>query len=61
MRRAKIEVYQDKSGDYRWRMIASNGRIMADSSEGYTRQTNCIKAMVKVAKNFHNGETKVEL
>jgi len=31
----KVEYYQDKSKEYRWRLTATNGRDMARSSEGY--------------------------
>ena len=31
----KVQYYQDSSGQWRWRVRAANGRILADSSEGY--------------------------
>lgn len=31
----KFEVYKDSAGEFRWRRIAANGKIVADSSEGY--------------------------
>lgn len=33
---AKFDVYPDASGQFRWRLIAANGRIVADSAESYT-------------------------
>lgn len=30
-----LQIYQDKSGEHRWRLRAANGRIMADSGEGF--------------------------
>lgn len=41
----KIEVYKDRSGEYRWRYIASNGNIMATSSEGYVNKGDCVDAV----------------
>jgi uncharacterized protein YegP (UPF0339 family) len=32
---AKFVVYPDISGQYRWRLKAANGRIVADSGESY--------------------------
>jgi uncharacterized protein YegP (UPF0339 family) len=32
---AKFEMYQDKSGEYRWRLRATNQQIIASSREGY--------------------------
>ena len=34
-RTAHVEFYIDRHGEHRWRSIAPNGRIVADSSEGY--------------------------
>lgn len=30
-----FELYKDARGEYRWRLKAGNGRIVADSGEGY--------------------------
>jgi len=39
--RDKWEFYLDKSGDWRWRRVATNGRIVGASSEGYKTLTDC--------------------
>ena len=31
----RFELYKDKIGEWRWRFIASNNKIIAVSSEGY--------------------------
>ena len=31
-----FNLYKDEAGEWRWRLIASNGKIVADSAEGYT-------------------------
>lgn len=41
----KFEVYRDKIGEYRWRLLWSNGRIAADSGEGYTRREDAHRAI----------------
>lgn len=38
MRAPRVELYQDPSRDWRWRFRHVNGRIMADSAEGYRRK-----------------------
>ena len=43
--RASVEVYKDRSGKWRWRLDALNGRIKAASAEGYTRRRDCLRAM----------------
>jgi uncharacterized protein YegP (UPF0339 family) len=43
-----FEVYKDKGGEWRWRMIASNGRIVADSGEGYSSKSGARRAIENV-------------
>lgn len=38
MRRPRFEIYRDKIGDHRWRLRAVNGRIVAESGEGYRKR-----------------------
>lgn len=35
------QIYTDARGEYRWRLKAANGNILADSGEGYTTKANC--------------------
>lgn len=45
----KYEIYKDKKGEWRWRYRAANGRILADSAEGYVDKRdayNGIDAMI---------------
>ena len=39
MAHPKFEVFEDNAGDFRWRLIASNGELIAQS-EGYTQKHN---------------------
>ena len=38
---ARFELYKDGTGEYRWRFISSNGRILADSGESYKNKADC--------------------
>ena len=40
----KIKVFKDKAGEYRWTLIAANGKKVATSGEGYTRKRIAIRA-----------------
>lgn len=40
----RIQVYKDVAGGWRWRLRASNGRIIADSAEAYTNKAAAIRA-----------------
>ncbi len=51
----KYEVYKDVSGQFRFRMKASNGEIIG-VSEAYTAKTNCLKGIESVKKNAPDAE-----
>jgi uncharacterized protein YegP (UPF0339 family) len=40
----RIEVYADRAGEWRWRIIARNGRKVGDSGEGYATKAGAGKA-----------------
>ena len=46
----KFEVYKDKQGEFRFRLKAKNGQIIA-TSEGYSKVDNCLKGVASVKKN----------
>lgn len=54
----KFEVYTDKGGEFRFRLKASNGQIIA-ASEGYKAIDSCLNGIESVKKNA--PEAKVEL
>ena len=41
----RFEIYRDKKKEYRWRLVAKNGKTIADSGEGYKRRAGCMKAI----------------
>lgn len=46
----KFEVYTDKAGEYRFRLKARNGEIIA-VSEGYKAKASCLNGIESVRKN----------
>ena len=46
----KFEVYTDKAGEFRFRLKASNGQIVA-VGEGYTTMKACQNGIASVKKN----------
>ena len=52
----KFELYTDKAGEYRFRLKATNGEIIA-VSEGYTTLKNCENGVESVKKNAPEAET----
>lgn len=46
----KFEMYQDKAGDYRFRLKARNGKIIA-VSENYSAKAGCLNGIESVKIN----------
>jgi uncharacterized protein YegP (UPF0339 family) len=40
---AGLTFYKDKRGEWRWRVVAKNGRILGVSSESYKRRIDCVQ------------------
>ncbi len=55
----KFEMYQDKAGEYRFRLKARNGEIIA-VSEGYAAKAGCRNGIESVQKNAVNAEIMEE-
>ncbi|MCM1101373.1 MAG: YegP family protein [Clostridium sp.] len=51
----KFEVYQDKAGEYRFRLKATNGQIIA-VGEGYKAKSGCMNGIESVKKNAPEAE-----
>lgn len=52
---AEFELYRDSRNEYRWRLKAANGRIMADSGEGYINKGDCSAAIEWVKQNAYGA------
>ena len=46
----KFEIYKDKAGQFRFRLKARNGQIIA-ASEGYVKKDSCKNGIASVCKN----------
>lgn len=53
----KFEIYEDKAGEFRFRLKARNGEIIL-SSEGYKAKASCKNGVESVRKNA--ADAKVE-
>ena len=54
---SKVIVYTDASGDWRWKLKADNGEIIADSAEGYR---NKVHAVSMAGDLFPDAELVIE-
>jgi uncharacterized protein YegP (UPF0339 family) len=39
------ELYRDSRGEWRWRLLAKNGRVIADSGEGYVDKADARRGL----------------
>ncbi|WP_420394123.1 DUF1508 domain-containing protein [Acuticoccus sp.] len=51
-----VEFYQDRRGEWRWRMKASDGGVVGAACEGYVSRADCEKN----AKRSKNAKDKWE-
>lgn len=52
----KFEIYFDKAGLYRYRLIASNGESIAMSEDGYKSKSGCLNGIKSVSVNAPDAE-----
>jgi hypothetical protein len=46
-----FEIYKDAKGEFRWRLKASNGQIVATGGQGYSAKADCKHAIESIQKN----------
>lgn len=56
--RIVIEIYLDKRKEWRWRARHRNGRILAESGEGYKTRAGLWRGIDAVAVGFPAAEVK---
>lgn len=52
---AKFEVYRDKKGEFRFRLLAANNQIIAQG-ESYKSKASCLNGISSIKKNAPNAE-----
>lgn len=55
----KFEMYQDKAGEFRFRLKARNGKVIG-ISEGYTGKAGCLNGIESVQKNAVDAKVEEE-
>lgn len=48
---ARFEVFRDRAGEWRWRLVHRNGNVIADGGEGYASKQNALKGLTSVRRN----------
>ena len=55
----KFEVYADKRGEFRFRLKAANGQIIA-VGEGYKAKASCLNGIASIVKNAPEAAIVIE-
>jgi uncharacterized protein len=53
------QLFKDKVGQWRWKLIADNNRIIADSAESYWNETDCMAGITLVKSSSNAPVQKV--
>lgn len=53
----RFQIYRDRQRQWRWRLIAMNGKTVADSAEGYRRRRGCLHG-VQLVRDSVNAPLK---
>ncbi|HEY3336685.1 MAG TPA: 50S ribosomal protein L21 [Candidatus Limnocylindrales bacterium] len=55
-----FEIYEDNGGEWRWRLRASNGELVAISEEGFASRAGVIRTLDVVRRNVAEAEDHAE-
>jgi len=44
----KFEIYKDKKGHFRWKLLSRNGESVAEGGEGYSEKRGVMNAVKKL-------------
>lgn len=58
-RKQRFELFRDAAGEWRWRLVATNGNIIADSGEGYSSKQGAKRGIESVKKGAPAAEITV--
>lgn len=53
---ATFQLFEDRAGEWRWRLRHRNGNVIASSGEGYTSKQNAKKGLQSVVRNAPDAD-----
>ena len=56
--RYRFELYRDQDR-WRWRLVAPNGRVLAESGEAYRRRSDAYQSLLRMRLASSNDLTEV--
>jgi uncharacterized protein YegP (UPF0339 family) len=57
----KFEITRDAAKEFRWRLKAANGKILATSGQGYKAKADCRNGIKRIQEDVASGKLKFEL
>ena len=57
----KFEIYQDTAKEYRWRLKAANGAVLATSGQGYKAKADCQKGVERIKEQAGSDKVSFEV
>lgn len=51
--------YRDRNQQWRWRLVSSNNKTIADSGEGYWNEADCDHGIALVKASFNSPVQKI--
>lgn len=58
--RFKFVLYRDGAGEFRWRLVSSNGNIVADCAEGYRHRSDALRIVEAIRSGATAGAPVVD-
>lgn len=55
----RFEIFQDNADEWRWRLVAANSNIIADSGEGYASKQGAQRGIKSVKTNASRARVVV--
>lgn len=56
---ATFRIFRDNAGEWRWRLVAANGNIIADSGEGYASKQGVRRGIESVKRNAPQADVEL--
>ena len=58
--RPTFEVFHDNANEWRWRLVATNGNIIADSGEGYQSKQGVMRGIESVQRSVPDAQIQIQ-
>lgn len=58
-KKAVLEVYKDRGRQWRWRLVSTNGNIIANGGEGYKNKGDCLDMVEGIVRGMDIVERKI--